>query len=90
MPVGFLERDLAQGNFSMATLGDREVFQLGQTGRFALPDERHVVWLASPRCGATMAMIFFSSPATLTGLEEKKTGPSRFIADFFRLFFRQN
>jgi hypothetical protein len=33
-----------------------------------------------------MAMIFFSSPATLTGLEEKKTGPSRFIADFFRLF----
>jgi hypothetical protein len=29
-----------------------------------------------------MAMIVFSSPATLTGLENKKTGPSRFIADF--------
>jgi hypothetical protein len=29
-----------------------------------------------------MAMIVLSSPATLTGAEEKKTGPSRFIADF--------
>ena len=29
-----------------------------------------------------MAMIVLSSPATLTGSEEKKTGPSRFIADF--------
>jgi hypothetical protein len=28
------------------------------------------------------AMIVLSSPATLTGSEEKKTGPSRFIADF--------
>jgi hypothetical protein len=36
----------------------------------------------SPRRGATMAMILLSSPATLTGAEEKKTGPSRFIADF--------
>jgi hypothetical protein len=36
----------------------------------------------SPRRGATMAMIVLSSPATLTGAEEKKTGPSRFIADF--------
>ena len=34
-----------------------------------------------------MAMIFFSSPATLTGAEEKKTGPSRFIADFPQRFF---
>jgi hypothetical protein len=33
--------------------------------------------------GATMAMIVLSSPATLTGAEEKKTGPSRFSADFF-------
>jgi len=32
--------------------------------------------------GATMAMIVLSSPTTLTGAEEKKTGPSRFIADF--------
>ena len=30
-----------------------------------------------------MAMIVLSSPATLTGAGEKKTGPSRFIADFF-------
>jgi len=29
-----------------------------------------------------MAVIVLSSPATLTGAEEKKTGPSRFIADF--------
>jgi hypothetical protein len=29
-----------------------------------------------------MAMIVLSSPATLTGPDEKKTGPSRFIADF--------
>ena len=29
-----------------------------------------------------MAMIVLSSPATLTGRNEKKTGPSRFIADF--------
>jgi hypothetical protein len=29
-----------------------------------------------------MAMSVFSSPATLTGVEEKKTGPSRFIVDF--------
>jgi hypothetical protein len=29
-----------------------------------------------------MAMIVLSSPATLTGAEEKKTGPSRFTADF--------
>jgi hypothetical protein len=29
-----------------------------------------------------MAMIVLSSPATLTGAEEKKTGPSRFIEDF--------
>jgi hypothetical protein len=29
-----------------------------------------------------MAMIVLSSPMTLTGAEEKKTGPSRFTADF--------
>jgi hypothetical protein len=29
-----------------------------------------------------MAMIVLSSSANLTGAEEKKTGPSRFIADF--------
>jgi hypothetical protein len=29
-----------------------------------------------------MAMIVLSSPATLTGLDEKKTGPSRFNEDF--------
>jgi hypothetical protein len=29
-----------------------------------------------------MVVIVLSSPATLTGAEEKKTGPSRFIADF--------
>jgi hypothetical protein len=29
-----------------------------------------------------MAMIVLSSPATLTGSEEKKTGPSRFRPDF--------
>src|ERR1700733_2356822 len=29
-----------------------------------------------------MAMIVLSSPATLTGPEEKKTGPSRFNEDF--------
>jgi hypothetical protein len=29
-----------------------------------------------------MAMIVFLSPATLTAFENKKTGPSRFIADF--------
>jgi hypothetical protein len=29
-----------------------------------------------------MAVIVFSSPATLTGAEEKKTGPSRFRPDF--------
>jgi hypothetical protein len=29
-----------------------------------------------------MAMSVLSSHATLTGVEEKKTGPSRFIADF--------
>ena len=55
----------------MATSVDREVFLLGQSGRFALPNG-----------GATMAMIVLSSPATLTGAGEKKTGPSRFIADF--------
>jgi hypothetical protein len=32
--------------------------------------------------GATTAMIVLSSPATLTGAEEKKTGPSRFNEDF--------
>jgi hypothetical protein len=50
---------------------------LGQTGRFALPDQRD----AGPdwgKRGATMAMIVLSSPTTLTGAEEKKTGPSRF------------
>ena len=31
---------------------------------------------------AKMMMYIPSSPATLTGSEEKKTGPSRFIADF--------
>jgi hypothetical protein len=30
-----------------------------------------------------MAIIVLSSPATLTGLEEKKTGPSRFNEDFW-------
>jgi hypothetical protein len=30
-----------------------------------------------------MAMIVLSSPATLTGAREKKTGPSRFNEDFF-------
>jgi hypothetical protein len=29
-----------------------------------------------------MVVIVLSSPATLTRAEEKKTGPSRFIADF--------
>jgi hypothetical protein len=29
-----------------------------------------------------MAAIVLSSPATLTGAEEKKTGPSRFRPDF--------
>jgi hypothetical protein len=29
-----------------------------------------------------MAMIVLSSPATLTGLDKKKMGPSRFTADF--------
>jgi len=29
-----------------------------------------------------MAMIVLSSPATLIGVQEKKTGPSRFIANF--------
>jgi len=29
-----------------------------------------------------MAMIVLSSPATLTGSDEKKTGPSRFNEDF--------
>jgi hypothetical protein len=28
--------------------------------------------------------IVLSSPAILTGLDEKKTGPSRFIEDFFQ------
>jgi hypothetical protein len=32
--------------------------------------------------GASMAMIVLSSPATLAGFYFKKTGPSRFIADF--------
>jgi len=36
---------------------------------------------------ATMAMIVLSSPATLTGGEEKKTGPSRFGPDFRALPF---
>ena len=31
---------------------------------------------------ATMAVVFLSSPATLTGFNEKKTGPSRFRPDF--------
>jgi len=55
---------------------------LGQSGSFALPDEMSAGRLVSPRRGATMAMIVLSSPATLTGTQEKKTGPSRFIADF--------
>jgi hypothetical protein len=41
--------------------------------------------LHGPDCGkrgATMAMIVLSSPATLTRAQEKKTGPSRLIADF--------
>ena len=29
-----------------------------------------------------MAMIVLSSPSTLTGSDEKKTGPSRFTVDF--------
>jgi hypothetical protein len=33
-----------------------------------------------------MAMIVLSSPATLTGAEEKKTGPSRFNEDFLTEF----
>jgi hypothetical protein len=37
-----------------------------------------------------MAMIVLSSPATLTGAEEKKTGPSRFIADFLNGAFDGN
>jgi hypothetical protein len=37
-----------------------------------------------------MAMIVLSSPATLTGAEEKKTGPSRFIADFLNGAFDEN
>ena len=31
-----------------------------------------------PQREATITIIVFSSPATLTGLDEKKTGPSRF------------
>jgi hypothetical protein len=65
-------------------------WQHRQTERFfnwgkpaGLPDEMSAGRLVSPRRGATMAMIVLSSPATLTGAEEKKTGPSRFIADFF-------
>jgi hypothetical protein len=33
-----------------------------------------------------MAMLVFSSPAILTGAEERKTGPSRFVEDFFKSF----
>jgi hypothetical protein len=36
--------------------------------------------------GATMALIVLSSPATLTGAGEKKTGPSRFRPLFQRAF----
>jgi hypothetical protein len=33
-----------------------------------------------------MTMYIFASHATLTGAEEKKTGPSRFIEDFWKKF----
>jgi hypothetical protein len=35
-----------------------------------------------------MAMIVLSSPATLTGSEEKKTGPSRFRPLFFDRIYK--
>ena len=35
-----------------------------------------------PQREATIPIIIFSSPVTLTGLDEKKTGPSRFRSDF--------
>jgi hypothetical protein len=49
--------------------GDTPSFPFGSWGFFAV-------------VGAAMAMIALSSPATLTGAEEKKTGPSRFRPDF--------
>jgi hypothetical protein len=51
---------------------------------FALPDEILAGRLVSPRGGATITIIAFSLPATLTGAEEKKTGPSRFRLLFFQ------
>jgi hypothetical protein len=40
-----------------------------------------------PQREATITIIVFSSPATLTGAEEKKTGPSRFRPDFWKKFY---
>jgi hypothetical protein len=64
------------------------VFKLGSFGNFNVSKKgRLATDPPSPGLrrdmGAKMAMIVLSSPATLTGAEEKKTGPSRFNEDFF-------
>jgi hypothetical protein len=54
-------------------------------GASPIPFRNLLVRRATPRQlgpASRWAMIVLSSPATLTGLDEKKTGPSRFIEDF--------
>ena len=58
----------------------RRFFNWGKPA--GLPKEMSAGRLVLPRRRATMAKIVLSSPATLTGAEEKKTGPSRFRPDF--------
>jgi hypothetical protein len=72
------------GVFNQRDAGPNFLTTVGHRSAFAGPPSRGL------RCdtgygatwGATMAMIVLSSPATLTGAGEKKTGPSRFRPDF--------
>jgi hypothetical protein len=56
--------------------------QAGMTIRKASRQERAKAPDSKLPAPPKMTMYIFASHATLTGAEKKKTGPSRFIADF--------
>jgi len=71
------------GNFCVFNQRDAGLHFLTTDGHGRRPPSSDPPWPGLRRdMEATMAMSILSSPATLTGAEEKKTGPSRFRPDF--------
>jgi hypothetical protein len=72
-------------------LGFLQIFApAGMTIRKARRQERAKAPDSQFHAPPKMTMYIFASPATLTGAEEKKTGPSRFNEDFWKKFLDAN